>query len=773
MPYVPNATQTTEPTSGQTVVSAALEFRTLKASVNSRIDALQVEVDAEEVTRAAADSALNVRTTALEQLAFNGSTPGTVTVTKFVATASQTVFTLPVTPLTVATVDVYINGIYQNHDSFNLAGNVVTLSEGVTVGSEVEIQASIALQLGVTSADLIQYQPAGAGAVATTVQSKLRESVSVKDSGAVGDGVTDDTAAIQAAIDALGSNGGTIDFPYSASGYNYTVVTVKNSNVTLNFNGSLTTGRVNLIPQSLVTSGRLTGADYPSAWKNGSTPKPMDGDFNTMMHEEVDANRLKNIRIINMRSVTPVAYVPIYAYSVDGLEVYGCDLAPVTQSAIRAFHCSGINFHDNTFGGGGTYTVFGYKCRQIKVTSNTFTSTTATRALSFKGTMHLAGRSIFADFAASGTSYQYFNCIVSNNNFPVGKDGVFWDTTPTYTNDAATDAGIAVPLGFTSGSWFGRGSYMSVVNNQFYMREATFSGSEGRGGWFSAPHKDVMFTNNNILNGQVYGLGVNGIVVRGNKFRFTTPVNAAVLLQTDTPSSTTMENFTVESNTITNYDALGASIPGAITIVGYRGVIKNNVGYGIGASGGVATGLVALAATTDEVHIEGNKLFKNGGSQSVLVSGVQNAKGKKFNNDTHDISTQTFTSDGYVEGTFTPVIEGNTTAGTGTYTTQLGRYTRIGNRCLFNIRLAWTAHTGTGTMKVTGLPFSTDNTASNNPTVSIWSDSLTYTGQLSTWMNSGGSSIQLSQISSGAAATGVPMDTSGTLFISGQYEIAD
>lgn len=149
MPYVPNATQTTEPTSGQTVVSAALEFRTLKASVNSRIDALQVEVDAEEVTRAAADSALNVRTTALEQLAFNGSTPGTVTVTKFVATASQTVFTLPVTPLTVATVDVYINGIYQNHDSFNLAGNVVTLSEGVTVGSEVEIQASIALQLGV------------------------------------------------------------------------------------------------------------------------------------------------------------------------------------------------------------------------------------------------------------------------------------------------------------------------------------------------------------------------------------------------------------------------------------------------------------------------------------------------------------------------------------------------------------------------------------------------------------------------------------------------
>lgn len=65
---------------------------------------------------------------------------------------------------------------------------------------------------GIIGAGDISYQPAGTGAVATTVQTKLRESVSVKDFGAVGDGVADDTAAIQAAITALPS-GGTLLFP--------------------------------------------------------------------------------------------------------------------------------------------------------------------------------------------------------------------------------------------------------------------------------------------------------------------------------------------------------------------------------------------------------------------------------------------------------------------------------------------------------------------------------------------------------------------------------
>lgn len=57
----------------------------------------------------------------------------------------------------------------------------------------------------------VGFIAAGSGAVATTVQAKLRRFMDVKDFGAVGDGITDDTTAIQAAMTA--ATGQALYFP--------------------------------------------------------------------------------------------------------------------------------------------------------------------------------------------------------------------------------------------------------------------------------------------------------------------------------------------------------------------------------------------------------------------------------------------------------------------------------------------------------------------------------------------------------------------------------
>lgn len=64
-----------------------------------------------------------------------------------------------------------------------------------------------------TGANTIGFIQAGVNAVARNVANKLRDIVSVKDFGAVGDGLTDDTLAIQAAIDALATSGKRLYFP--------------------------------------------------------------------------------------------------------------------------------------------------------------------------------------------------------------------------------------------------------------------------------------------------------------------------------------------------------------------------------------------------------------------------------------------------------------------------------------------------------------------------------------------------------------------------------
>lgn len=127
----------------------------------------------------------------------------------------------------------------------------------------------------------------------------------------------------------------------------------------------------------------------------------------------------------------------------------------------------------------------------------------------------------------------------------------------------------------------------------------------------------------------------------------------------------------------------------------------------------------------------------------------------------------------FAGGTFTPVVAGTITAGTGTYTTQVGRWTKIGNLISYRIDLVWTAHTGTGNIVINGLPFTSANT--NTPPASVTVSNLAMTAG-----NVAGGSVapnstqfqSLQMPTGGGTYNLIPMDTAASMFVSGQYAVS-
>ena len=186
------------------------------------------------------------------------------------ATAGQTVFNLTnlYQPGT-NTLSVFVDGVNQydgsSYSYTETNSTTVTFTAGLHVGALVKFTTAVTLSAGVTSSNLVTYQPAGTGAVATTVQAKLRQTISVIDFGAVGDGTTDDTAAFTSAIAYCLANNLCLYVPSVSSFYNIA------TNITVSCKFSAGNYRVFGGAGVISFNANTTEVVY-SSWFNSDTP---------------------------------------------------------------------------------------------------------------------------------------------------------------------------------------------------------------------------------------------------------------------------------------------------------------------------------------------------------------------------------------------------------------------------------------------------------------------------------------------------------------------
>ena len=334
---------------------------------------------------------------------------------------------------------------------------------------------------------------------------------------------------------------------------------------------------------------------------------------------------------------------------------------------------------------------------------------------------------------------------------------------------------------------------------------------------FSATNTSVTYTNASTLyiNGQpnastnvtitnAYSLYINrGTSFFGGKISF--PLGTAALPSiypgADTNTgfwSPAEDTLAVSTNGVERYRCTSAGLVGIGTLAPYELLHVQGVTPAAVIRTSNAVGNALLKFNADDVNfarigIENTALvmrcsnsatpteaMRINSQQEVLIGtttrnangGVLQLKSGITFPATQVAATDANTLDDYEEGTFTPVIQGTTLAGTGTYTSQVGRYTKVGNVVNFFIGVTWTAHTGTGNMQISGLPFtaSIDNEMVPSITYANLASPASTFVQLD--IDNGSTNVRFYSC---VIATGVrallAIDTAATVYITGAYRV--
>jgi hypothetical protein len=459
------------------------------------------------------------------------------------ATANQTVFNLSISyqPGTNS-LSVFVDGVNQYGPGAQYAytetdSDTVTFVSGLHVGAQVKFTSSQQQGAGAVNASQVTYNPAGTGAVATNVQAKLRQTVSVKDFGATGDGTTDDTTAVQAAFN---SGAGAVYVPSGT----YLISSVEPASNQLIYGDGATSifkqkAGANFVRPILISAKSFVTLDSFAIDGNGNAQAAGEQNHGVFIADSTDIN-VYNLIVHDCQGDAIGVYsnnnsILSRRIRIQNCSIYNFGRCGIVISGTGAFYvlidsniCRiGTRVTTSTAGGNSIHLELdsnppaspGY----ITVSNNT-TDDPITSSGIFLGLV-IDGNSIFNSVVGGGfgviTVISPANTVISNNTIA---GGGFAGNTGIWVQDAigAVSSNVNITgntiTGVTNGGVYAF-STVAGLNGAINISGNTFLSNSGYGITVLSDYHNVVIDGNSMrqqLGGGISIGGTNGILISNN-----------------------------------------------------------------------------------------------------------------------------------------------------------------------------------------------------------------------------------------------------------------